>query len=130
MVEKMNFSEFEMDVMTVMWRLGECSAPQVHQAIRIDKQVTYSTVKTIIDRLEKKGAVKRTKSDGRTIFLKTTIQPSKIQSNLVERLLTTVFAGDKRPLFSQLIQSETLTKDELDYLSDLVTKRQKELDDD
>lgn len=126
----MNLSDFEVDVMAVIWRLGECTAPQVHQAVMQTKPVTYSTVKTIIDRLEIKGAIQRTKTDGRTIFFKAAITPSAIQSNLVERLLSTIFVGDRRPLFTQLLSAEELTKEDLEYLSNLIAERRGEIDDD
>ena len=50
----MKLSDFELEVMQLLWRQGECSAPELHQLIEKNKTVTYSTVKTIIDRLEKK----------------------------------------------------------------------------
>ena len=126
----MNLSDFEIDVMTVIWRLGESTAPQVHEAVESTKPVTYSTVKTIIDRLEAKGAIKRTRTEGRTIFFEAAVAPSAIQSTLLEKLLNTVFAGDRRPLFSALLQAEELTKEDLDYLTGLVAQRRGELDDD
>ena len=126
----MNLSDFELDVMTVIWQLGECSAPQVHAAVIKDKTVTYSTVKTIIDRLQQKGAIERIKTEGRTIYFKAAIQPDALQTGLVNKLLTTVFAGDRRPLFSQLLGDETLSREDLIYLADLVARRQGEFDHD
>ncbi len=126
----MQLSEFETEVMAVIWRLGECSAPAVHTEVAGHRNVTYSTVKTIIDRLEQKGAIRRTRNVGRRIFLVAVVQPAKLQSNLLDRMLNTVFAGDPRPLFSHLIQSKKLTREELDYLSELLKKEREELDDD
>ena len=126
----MGLSDFEVDVMNVIWRFGECTAPQVHREIAKSKSVTYSTVKTIIDRLEKKGAIKRTRSEGRTIFFESAIAPSAVQTNLVDKLLGTIFAGDRRPLFSQLLSAEELTKEDLEFLSELINKRRGELSDD
>ncbi|MCE2461232.1 MAG: BlaI/MecI/CopY family transcriptional regulator, partial [Pseudomonadales bacterium] len=50
----MKLSEFELDVMQQIWRNEECSAPEVHRELGEARDVTYSTVKTIIDRLERK----------------------------------------------------------------------------
>ncbi len=123
-------SDFEVDVMNLIWRCGECTAPQVHREIEKNKSVTYSTVKTIVDRLEKKGAIQRTKTEGRTIYFKPAIAASEIQLSLVDKLLGTIFAGDRRPLFSRLLSSEELTKADLAFLSDLIDKRRGELGDD
>ncbi len=126
----MSLSDFEVDVMNVVWRFGECTAPQVHREVEKRKPVTYSTVKTIIDRLEKKGAIQRTRTEGRTIFFKPTIAPSEVQTNLVDKLLGTIFAGDRRPLFSRLLSAEALTRDDLEFLSKLIDKRREEFRDD
>lgn len=126
----MNLSDFEIDVMAVIWRSGESTAPQVHQEIEKSKSVTYSTVKTIVDRLEKKGAIQRTRSEGRTIFFEPAIAPSEIQTNMVDKLLGTIFAGDRRPLFSRLLSAEELTKEDLQFLSELIDERRGELGDD
>ena len=126
----MKLSEFEAQVMAVIWELGECSAPQVHQAITQQRQVTYSTVKTIIDRLERKQAISRTRADGRTIFFQATTQPAKVQGGIVDRLLNTVFAGDRRPLLAQLLDSDKLSRDDLEYLAELVEAKKREQRDD
>lgn len=126
----MSLSDFEVDVMNVIWRFGECTAPQVHQEVEKSKPVTYSTVKTIVDRLEKKGAINRTRTEGRTIFFEPAIAPSEVQSNLVDKLLGTIFAGDRRPLFSRLLSAEELTKEDLEFLSELIDKRRGELSND
>src|SRR4029077_10981099 len=55
----MRLSEFELEVMAHFWRDGELSAPALFERIGAEKGVAYSTVKTIVDRLEKKGAIER-----------------------------------------------------------------------
>ena len=126
----MKLSEFEAQVMAVIRELGECSAPQVHQAITQQRQVTYSTVKTIIDRLERKQAISRTRADGRTILFQATTQPAKVQGGIVDRLLNSVFAGDRRPLLAQLLDSDKLSRDDLEYLAELVEAKKREQGDD
>ena len=48
----MRLSEFELEVMAHFWRDGELSAPALFERIGAEKGVAYSTVKTIVDRLE------------------------------------------------------------------------------
>ena len=122
----MKLSEFESQVLAAIWELGECSAPQVHQAIARSRSATYSTVKTIIDRLERKAAITRTRAAGRTIFFKASAPPEKVQASIVDRLLSTVFAGDRKPLIAQLLQSDQLSQEDLDYLSELLEQQKKE----
>ncbi len=54
----MKLSEFELDVMQLLWQQEPCTAAQLHEQLSQHKKVAYTTVKTIVDRLEQKGAVR------------------------------------------------------------------------
>ena len=49
----MSLSDFEFEVMQLFWEMKEATAPQIHKIIEQRRDVKYSTVKTIIDRLER-----------------------------------------------------------------------------
>jgi BlaI family penicillinase repressor len=123
----MRLSEFELDVMAHFWRDGDLSAPELFERMGDARGVTYSTVKTIVDRLEEKGAVKRVASRGRTIFYAPAIKQERIRKPLVESFLRRLFGNDLRPLFAQLLRDERLSDEELEYLQRLIeeTRRDK-----
>ena len=76
------------------------------------RSVTYSTVKTIVHRLEQKGAIKRIDSRGRTIVYAAAIKQEKIRKPLVKSFLRRLFGNDLRPLFVQLLRDEELSAEE------------------
>lgn len=125
----MKLSDFEMDVMRVFWQQGELSAPQVHECIAPDREVTYSTVKTIVDRLEQKQALVRSKQEGRTIYYRALVQAEQLSRPLVKSLIQRMFGGSARPLFSHLFANEKLSKDDIAYLEKLIQEKKKELED-
>lgn len=120
----MKLSDFELDVMQQVWRAEEFSAPEVHRAIADARGVTYSTVKTIMDRLERKGVLARSRQKGRTIFYKAAIPPREVQQSMLERFVTHVFAGDRRPMWNFLLRDEQLSPEEYRYLEDLLAQQQ------
>ena len=120
----MKLSEFELDVMQQVWRGEERSAPEVHRAVAEARGVTYSTVKTIMDRLERKGVLARSRQEGRTIFYKAAIPPGDVQQSMLERFVTHVFAGDRRPMWNFLLRHEQLSPEEYRYLEDLLARQQ------
>lgn len=130
----MKLSEFELDVMQQVWRDVERSAPEVHRAVADARGVTYSTVKTIMDRLERKGVLTRSRQEGRTIYYKAAIAPGEVQRSMLERFVTHVFAGDRRPMWNFLLRDEQLSPEEYRYLEDLLARqphrRKEESDDD
>jgi BlaI family penicillinase repressor len=118
----MRLSEFELDVMAHFWRDGELSAPQLFERMGDERGVTYSTVKTIVDRLEGKGAIARAASRGRTIVYAPAIKQERVRKPLVKAFVRRLFGDDLRPLFAQLIRDEKLSDEELEYLRRLVAE--------
>lgn len=114
-------SEFELDVMQLFWRADECSAPEVHEAVRGTRNVAYTTVKTVIDRLERKGVLERVRQDGRTIFYSAAVALDVVQQSMLKRFVAHVFAGDRRPMMNFLLRDEVLSADEIRYLDDLLS---------
>ena len=118
----LRLSEFELDVMSHFWADHELSAPELFERIGGERGVAYSTVKTIVDRLEAKGAIERVANRGRTIVYSPVIKQERVRKPLVKAFLRRLFGDDLRPLFAQLLQDEKLSADELEYLRKLVAQ--------
>ncbi len=118
----MKLSEFETEVLQVFWQHPKASAPSVHKIITNNKAVTYSTVKTIIDRLEKKGALQRVDQQGRTIFYAPTASADSMRKPMLNNFINKVFAGDSRLLMNHLLENDSLSQDDLDYLNKVANK--------
>ncbi len=121
----MRLSDFELDVMAHFWRDGALSAPELFERLGEARSVTYSTVKTIVDRLEDKGAVRRVENRGRTIFYEPAIRQERIRKPLVKSFLRRLFGDDLRPLFAQLVREEKLSDAELEYLHELIAEKRR-----
>jgi len=119
----MKLSEFELEVMNLLWQQKESTAPQLHREIIKTKDVTYSTVKTIVDRLEKKTAIKRIKNYGRTIVYAAAIQQETIQKPLIKQFVDKICSGNPRLLLNHLLEDEKLLDDDIDYLQSIINKR-------
>lgn len=121
----MRLSEFELDVMTHFWNDRELSAPELFDRIGPERGVAYSTVKTIVDRLEQKGAIERVANRGRTIIYAPVVKRERVRKPLVKSFLRRLFGNDLRPLFAQLLQDEKLSGEELEYLRKLVAEAER-----
>lgn len=119
----MKLSEFELEVMNLFWQQKESTAPQLHRKIIKTKEVTYSTVKTIVDRLEKKSAIKRIKNIGRTIIYSPAIDQESLQKPLIKKFIDKVCAGNSRLLLNHLLEDEKLSGDDIQYLQSIINKR-------
>jgi BlaI family transcriptional regulator, penicillinase repressor len=121
----MRLSDFELDVMARFWERKQLSAPDLHRELGESRGVTYSTVKTIVDRLEAKGAIERTETRGKTIFYRSAVSRERVRKPLVKSFLRRVFGNDLRPLFAQLFREEKLSDEEIDYLKRLIAEADK-----
>ena len=60
-------SDRELDLLKVMWRLGEAKVRDIHEAVRQDGECAFTTVQTLLRIMSTKGLVKK-RADGRTDF--------------------------------------------------------------
>jgi BlaI family penicillinase repressor len=119
----MKLSDFELDVMQLFWDGGDNVATDIHKQITLTKPVTYNTVKTIIDRLEDKGALLRAHKVGRNIIYRAAIEKSSISNQLLPLFLNRFFKGNSRQLISHLIGDEKVTDDDIIFLEKLIAEK-------
>jgi len=120
-------SDFELEVMQLFWDKRLATAPEVHNIICKKRELSYSTVKTIIDRLEKKGALLRTRTEGRTIHYAPAVEALSIQKPLIKSFIDSVFHGNSKPLAAHILEEENLSLDDIEYLEALLKKRKKDI---
>jgi BlaI family penicillinase repressor len=125
----MNLSNFELEVMRLIWRDKEAIVPDLHRELAAERDISYSTVKTIVDRLEEKGAIKRLRTYGRTILYGPAIAEKALAKPLVNDLLRRLFGGEARPLISHLLKDENLSLDDLAYLEEVIARKREGLGD-
>ena len=121
----MRLSEFEIDVLTRFWDRGRLSAPELFREMGESRGVTYSTIKTIVDRLEEKGAIRRVDTQGKTIIYDAAVARERVRKPLVESFVRRMFGDDRKPLFAQLLREEKLSDEEIAYLRRLVDEAEK-----
>lgn len=116
----MRLSDFEIDVLTRFWEHGRLSAPELFRDMGESRGVTYSTIKTIVDRLEDKGAIERVATSGKTIIYRARVSRERVRKPLVKSFVGRLYGQDRKPLFAQLVRDENLSEEEIEYLRGLI----------
>jgi predicted transcriptional regulator len=111
----------ELQLLEKLWELGPSSVREVHESLQEESRPAYTTVQTLIYRLEQKGAVKRVKKIGTAHIFQASFSQRNVYRRLVNDLLD-LFGGSAAPVMSHLIESGKLT------LADL-KRAEKELSD-
>jgi predicted transcriptional regulator len=114
-VRKARFSKAETRILEQCWKLVVCSVRQILDSLPEDERVAYTTVQTLIYRLEQKGALRRVKKIGNAQLFEPAIDQQQYRSGLVRDLLD-LFGGSPRLLVSNLLETGALTLRDLKAL--------------
>ena len=106
-------SRAELKVMQVLWELGPSSVRQVQDTFPEKHRPAYTTVQTLMYRLEAKNAVKRAKKIGGAHVFEAVVSRNVAGGKLIDDLLE-LFGGRAQPVMSQLIESGKLTLEDIE----------------
>jgi BlaI family penicillinase repressor len=109
------FSKAETRVLEQYWKLGTSSVREILDSLPEDERVAYTTVQTLVYRLEQKGALRRVKKIGNAQLFEPAIDRSEFRRGLVQDLLA-LFGGSPRLLVSNLLETGTITLKDLKAL--------------
>jgi predicted transcriptional regulator len=113
----MNITRFELEIMDVFWRIGEASVREVCDALAEKKRPAYTTVQTIVQRLEQKGALRRTRKIGNALMFEPAITRKSGYRRVVDDLLS-LFGGSAQPVVAHLLETGKLTLEDLKALEE------------
>jgi len=98
--------------MEALWTRGPCSVREIQESFPAKKRPAYTTVQTTVYRLEVKKALRRTKKIATALIFEAALSREATQRRLVEELLG-LFGGRSRPIMAHLVESGTLTLDDV-----------------
>jgi predicted transcriptional regulator len=91
----------ELKCLQAIWRLGEANVKDVRDIVTKDRKLAYTTVMTTLDRLEKKGTLKRKKS-GKAFVYSAAMTESELRQLAVQHLVDEYFEGSRENLLGYL----------------------------
>jgi BlaI family transcriptional regulator, penicillinase repressor len=123
-LEAIAVSDAESAVMEVLWRRSPLAADEIVAALASERDWQEPTVKTLVNRLLKKGALSA-EVDGRrylyTPILKRDVWLRSQSTSLLDRL----FGGKVAPLVAHFSEHRKLTRDDIAELKRIVAKLEK-----
>jgi predicted transcriptional regulator len=112
-MRKHRLGKLELKVMNALWRHGAASVREIQEGFPAADRPAYTTVQTVVYRLEAKGAVRRTKKIGNAHVFEAVLSETAARGRLVEELLA-LFGGRAQPIVAHLIESGQLTLNDID----------------
>jgi predicted transcriptional regulator len=105
-------TKFELEVMESLWALGTASVREVQERLPAAKRPAYTTVQTIVYRLEEKGAVRRVRKVGNAHVFEPAVTRRAAVRRLLDDLLE-LFDGSPRALVAQLVETGRLSLEDV-----------------
>jgi predicted transcriptional regulator len=103
-------SKMELQIMEAFWTRGACSVREVQESFSEKNRPAFTTVQTMIYRLEAKKALRCTKRIGKANIFEAVISRIGVQGNLTDELLN-LFGT--RPVVAHMVKTGQLTLDDV-----------------
>lgn len=114
-------SKLEHQIMEALWSRGAASVREILEAFPEKGRPAYTTVQTMVYRLEEKGAIRRTRKIGNAHIFEAVISRASAQRRLIDELLA-FFGGSSQPVVAHLIESGNLTLDDVKEAEQVLLK--------
>src|SRR5476651_1923999 len=122
-------SKLELQIMDVLWSGGPSAIREIQESFGPKNRPAYTTVQTMVYRLEAKKALRRTRKIGNAHIFEAAISRDTAQRRLVDEFLS-LFGGRMQPVMAHLIEAGNLTPGDVadaeKLLAGLAARRKKE----
>src|SRR5664279_2714319 len=121
---KVELTEGEWAIMRAVWKNEPCAAPTVQEALQQTRNWSYSTVRTIMDRMVAKGLLRGEKVRHLTLY-RAAVTSAQAQQGEVLYALKNAFNGALNPMVECLLDAKGVSAAGLDELEELIRKKRK-----
>lgn len=118
-------TEVELEIMNVIWGLGECTVKAVQDTLPPARDLAYTSVATMMKILEQKGALKSTKQDRAHTYLPL-ISRAEYETVSLQHLKTNVFGGDPASMVMRLLSETDISHKEMETIRSLIEEKLKD----
>lgn len=122
---QLRLTALQFQIMNIFWAKGGLSVREVHEALPSPRPA-YTTIQTLIGRLETKGALKRTRKIGNAYIFEASVSRDLVQRRVLDEFLA-MFGGRPKLLMARLAESGKLTLEDVQeaerHLRELARKR-------
>jgi BlaI family transcriptional regulator, penicillinase repressor len=114
------FSKLDLRILEALWAHGKASIREIQEAFP-EPRPAYSTIQTIVYRLEAKGALRRVRKIGNADIFEPLVSRDVTRLKLLDEILS-FFGGKAQPMMAQLAEAGKLTLDDVRELEKTVRK--------
>src|SRR6187399_2363852 len=105
-------TRLELHIMDALWTHGASSVREIQERFAEKDRPAYTTVQTMVYRLEAKKAIRRVRKIGNAHIFEAVVSKRAAQRRLIDDFLA-IFGGRTQSVMAHLIESGNLTLDDV-----------------
>jgi predicted transcriptional regulator len=108
-------TESELEILQVIWKMGQCTVRDVHEELAKNKEAGYTTTLKLMQIMHDKGLVERD-TTSKTHLYKALVTREQAQQTALDKIISTVFKGSTSDLVIQALGHHRASKDEIEAI--------------
>ena len=116
--------DLQLKIMKALWERGEAGVAEVVEALGPRAGLAYTTVATMLRKMEARGLVKHV-SEGRRFLYRAAVTPDAVTRSMADDILERLFEGRLADMLSHLLSTREVSREELAELERLIRERKK-----
>src|SRR5579872_6130083 len=126
MSEKYNLTPVELELMEILWKIGQGTVRDVMAHLPAKRNLAYTSVSTILRILEQKKILITEKLGRQHIYLPT-LSKQVFASYSVKKIVNQIFSGSSVELVAYLMDKNNLSSDEIAVIQKMLDAKKKEI---
>ncbi len=114
----------QLDIMKVVWRMGEATVRDVYEELREQRSIAYTTVMTTMKTMAIRGHLKK-RTEGRAFVYTATAPENRMLKRIVSDFIDRVFNGSTEPLLAHLVKERRLSEKDLEKIRKMIREEEK-----
>ena len=127
MTEPIELTDLQLDVMRVLWRRCGATTTEVHRELAPSRNLAFTTLATILVRMEKKGVVERA-TDTRPYRYRACVTEPEVSRSMLGALMDRLFGGDVAAMVSHLLGGAGVSAEDVRRVQELVADKRREME--
>ncbi|CAN5245023.1 BlaI/MecI/CopY family transcriptional regulator [soil metagenome] len=116
----LHLTQRELDIMSVLWELGEATVNEVRE--RVDPDLAYTSISSMIRTLEMKGYVSHRRGEGKTHVYFPVVDAEAAGESALARILDKIYGGSPIKLLAHLVDQKRLSEKERERMRELLKR--------
>ena len=114
----------QLQILQILWARGQASVAEVHSALNPKNDLAYTTVATMLRKMEQRNLVEH-HSEGRVFIYRALVAETEVAQGLADDLVERIFGGSLSDMVAHLLDTRNVSAAELRKIEALVAQHKR-----